>query len=410
MLPTRRTKVRPRRHTASLSVLLGILVAFAPFSTDMYLAAFPEMALDMGTQIISIQLTLSVFFFGLGIGQLIYGPLSDSFGRRKPLFAGLTLYTLATLAMVYVRDIDMFLCLRFLQAVGGCSGMIICRAVVRDCYDLEGSAKIFTVIMAIQSIGPVVAPVVGAYLIAISNWSSCFIFMTLLGLSCLIFSFFVLKETLPRKQRINLNIKNVFTALWRLCRKRDFILVALAGAFGNASIFSFISASPKVLMGTYGLSVTQYGWTFGLFSLAIALVSQFNFLFLKKFTARMILAAGLFFTFFFGGVTTLFTEIYGLPNAAIILILLFLSLTSLPLIAANYTALAMAESGKTIGSASSLIGILQFLTAGAVAYLVGASEDFVTFPMSFLIMCCGFIGLILVAIGKIRTALERKGY
>jgi DHA1 family bicyclomycin/chloramphenicol resistance-like MFS transporter len=394
-----------RAGTAKLTVLLGFLCAFAPFSIDLYLAAFPTMARDMGTVVENIQLTLSVFFFGLALGQLAYGPLSDRFGRRAPLLGGLLIYTVASLLMVFVREIHFFLILRFIQALGGCAGLIIARAVVRDSYDLEGSARVFTIIMAIQSIGPVAAPIAGAYLVANMSWGVCFVFMALLGLCCFLATLFILPETLPKDRRIRQSPKEVLKLFGILLTKRDFLLTTLAGSVGGSAIFAFISGSPHTFIGIYGHSETVFGWIFGLFSLSMTFMSQVNFLLLKKYKASLILALGVVLMTVFSLFSTLWVEINGLPSDFWLIILLFLSLMSLPLIAANSVALAMSYSGRYAGSASAVVGVTQFAAAGLVSFLMGPAGKLVLFPMSFLISLCAVASLVCLALFR-RTPSE----
>lgn len=390
-----------RVSTAGLTALLGLLTAFAPFSTDMYLAAFPAMARDLGTDVGRIQLTLSVFFFGLAIGQLAYGPLSDRFGRRRPLLVGLSIYIAASIGLAMVRNIEWFLLLRFVQAIGGCAGMIISRAVIRDLFDLEGSARVLTLMMAVQSIGPVAAPVIGGYLLGLTSWTSIFILLTLFGVGCLAAAFFTLPESLPAENRLRQTTGEIGGVFVHLLRKRDFITPALAGALGGAAIFAFISGSPFVLMDLYGFNETQYGWAFGLFCLGTALMSQSNFLLLRKFSARLVLMIGLSFTAVFGAALAFVVSFDGQADLAVLLALLFLSLWTIPVIAANSTAVAMAFSGSCTGSGSSLIGMLQFSLAGLISSITSLLHDGSAWPMSFMIMVCGLAALAVMAWGRV---------
>ncbi|MDR2351970.1 MAG: multidrug effflux MFS transporter [Deltaproteobacteria bacterium] len=390
-----------------LVVLLGILNSFAPFSIDMYLAAFPNMAVDMNTSIENIQLTLSFFFFGLAVGQLIHGPISDRFGRRRPLMAGLLVYLFSTLVLVFVRDIQIFILFRFIQALGGCAGMVICRAVVRDSFDVSESAKVFTVIMAVQTVGPVLAPVAGAYLLTVFVWGASFVFLTLLGLFAFIATFFVLKESLPEEGRVRNSPRELLKNILVLFSRKEYLCPALAGSVGNGCIFCFISASPYVLMNLYGFSATQYAFTFAVLSISIAIVSQCNFLLLKRFSARQVLLLGLSLIAFFGSITTIILDIFGLINPVFFMFMVFLSLMSLPLVVANSTALAMAGSGKMAGMASSLIGVMQFSAAALVSFLMGVAGKLVYFPMTFLISLCGIIGfLIMISRGMEESSNE----
>ncbi|MDR2405958.1 MAG: multidrug effflux MFS transporter [Deltaproteobacteria bacterium] len=387
---------RSRSAYIKLVVLLGILNSFAPFSIDMYLAAFPIMAVDMDTSFENIQLTLSVFFFGLALGQLIHGPISDRFGRRRPLMVGLMIYLGSSLALVFIREIHGFLLFRFVQALGGCAGMVICRAVVRDSFDVSGSAKVLTVIMAVQTIGPVLAPVAGAYLLTVVAWGASFVFMTLLGFFALLATFFTLKETLPPENRLKQSPPELFKNIGRLFLTKEYICPALAGAVGNGSIFVFISASPYVLMNLYGLSATQYGFTFAVLSISIAVVSPINFVLMKRFSARQVFLGGLSMIAIFGTIASLVVAVFGYPGPVTFMILVFLSLMCLPLVVANSTALAMAGSGKMAGLASSLIGVMQFAMAALVSFLVGVFMGLVDSHATFLIALCGIVGFLIM--------------
>jgi DHA1 family bicyclomycin/chloramphenicol resistance-like MFS transporter len=379
-----------------LVILLGVLNSFAPFSIDMYLAAFPAMAADMNTSFENIQLTLSVFFFGLAFGQLIYGPLSDSLGRRRPLLIGLVVYASAALALVFVREIHAFLALRFVQALGGCAGMVICRAVVRDTFDVAASAKVLTVVMAVQTIGPVAAPVGGAWLLTVAHWGAVFVFMAGLGLLALAWAFFVLKETLPEDRRVKTRPRALLSGIGGLLRERAFALPAVAGAVGGGSIFAFISASPYLLMSQYGFSSTQYGCAFAVLSIAVALVSQLNFVLLRRFSARAVLTGGLGVMCFFGSMSAACVAVMGFPGPLALQVMIFLSLMSLPMIVANATALAMAGSGKMAGLASSLLGVLQFSAAGLVSSLTGVMSAAADFSMGLIIALCGLAGFVVI--------------
>ena len=264
--------------------------------------------------------------------------------------AGLAVYALASLGLAFASGISSFLALRFVQALGGCAGMVISRAVVRDRFDVESSAKVLTLMMAVQSLGPVVAPVLGAHLLSFAPWRAVFWLLAALGLGCLASSWRALSESHPPERRVRQSLKEVAKVCRGLLSNRSFLVPTLSGALGGSSIFSFISASPFVLMTLYGQDRTSYAWTFALVSLGTGLFAQLNILALKKLTARGALAMG-----FYGicGLSAVFLVVVSgePPSLAVFLILLFPTIAMCPIIFANSTALSMAASGRFAGSA-----------------------------------------------------------
>lgn len=234
---------RAKADVNGLTALLGVLTAFAPFATDMYLVAFPVMAADLHTDAGGVQLTLSVFFLGMGLGQLVYGPLIDRFGRRGPLLAGIALYTLTSFLLLFVETLPAFVTLRFFQAVGGCAGMVVSRAIIRDCCDVVGAAQTFSALMAVQAVGPVAAPVIGGFILAVAHWHAIFIGLGALGGICFIWTFLALPETLPATNRVRNSLMESLRVFGRTLARRNFIAPALCGGLGGASIFAFISGS-----------------------------------------------------------------------------------------------------------------------------------------------------------------------
>ena len=389
---------RSRTRHVSLIVLLGVLTAFAPLSTDMYLAAFPAMARDLGADVGRIQLSLAIFFIGLAAGQLVWGPLSDRLGRRIPLMAGLVVYSLASVGLAMSRDVSVFLALRLVQALGGCAGMVISRAVVRDNFDVAASAKVLTLMMAVQSIGPVAAPVLGAYLLTLAPWRAVFWLLTLLGLGCLAASWRKLDESHPPEKRVKQSVRGVAGVLGGLFANRSFIIPALAGSIGGSAIFAFISTSPHVLMGIYGQSSTAYAWTFALISLGTGIFAQVNVIALKKLTARRALSLGLGAMVVLGAVSLAIVALGEAPSLPVFLAFLFPTLAMVPVIFANSTALAMSASGRFAGAASSLIGMIQFGMAGLVSVLVSLLHDGTARPMVGAILACGLTASVVMIV------------
>ncbi|MDR3205251.1 MAG: multidrug effflux MFS transporter [Deltaproteobacteria bacterium] len=370
----------------SLFTLLGFLSVFAPFSTDMYLPAFSQMAAEMSTEVKNVQLSLAVFFLGLALGQFIYGPLSDRWGRRRPLMIGLIVYILASFFMIETKEISTFNALRFIQALGGCAGMVVARAVIRDGCDLKSSAKVFTIVMAIQAVGPVAAPVIGAYIVNITHWSAIFKILSCLGLACLCGSFVVLAESLPEKYRLRQSPFEIIKGFASLASCREFIVPALAGGLGGGALFAFISGSSFILIELHGVNKTAYGWIFGLVSLGVSLAAQSNLWLLKKYSARKVYTSGLFCTLILSSLLLVLLSFTSVASLYFFLVLVFLALSPCPLIYANTTALAMAASKQNIGAASSLVGVIHFGAASLSSLAVSFFHDGSARPMALVMI------------------------
>jgi DHA1 family bicyclomycin/chloramphenicol resistance-like MFS transporter len=215
---------KERIPAGRLAVILGALATFGPFGTDMYLSGFPAMAQDLGSDVAGVQMSLSFYFIGLAIGQVIYGPLVDRVGRRVPLVCGLALFVVASACISFADSLGSLLFLRVLQALGGCSGMIVGRAVVRDLFDVRESAGILSMLAVVQGLGPIVAPVLGSQILTYASWRLVFVFLTLFGLGCLAAAYFGLPETLPPSRRRSGGAGEVLRDYGRLLVHRPFIV------------------------------------------------------------------------------------------------------------------------------------------------------------------------------------------
>lgn len=398
-MTTSELATRPDVNVARLTVVLGALTAFAPFSTDMYLASFSSIAASLHTGIEEVQFTLSVFFFGLALGQLFYGPLIDRFGRRKPLLGGIALYIVASLLIVVAPDITSFTILRLLQALGGCTGMIISRAIIRDLFDEKGSARILSSMMVVQGLGPIIAPIFGGYLLTLVDWRGVFVFLVLFGSGCFLAVVRNIPETLPPARRHRTSLPQLVSVFWDLLSDRRFIVPTVAGSFGLATIFAFITGSPFVFMDLHGASQQQYGWLFGLCAFSMVAAAQLSGLLLHRFQPRAVLLAALGGQVLFALILVAVTRT---PSLAVLMIPLCLCLATIPLIGATSTAVAMSACRTHAGSASSLIGVIQFGLASLASALVGFLHDGSAYPMTAVILGCGLAGLVLLLWGRVR--------
>lgn len=384
-------------NSLALTFILAALTAFAPLSTDMYLASFSSLAETFSADEGKVQLSLSVFFFGLSVGQLIYGPLVDRFGRKPPLIAGLVIFTLASAAIVVVPTVDGFIVLRLCQALGGCAGMVVSRAIVADLFDERGSARFLSQMMLVQGMAPIVAPLLGGYILAVAPWEAIFVVLTLFGVGCLLATLRGLPETLPPERRHAVGLGGIARAFGEVIANRDFMAPALSGAFAAACIFAFITGSPFVYMHLHGVSQQHYGWLFGLNAGGMIAASQINRLLLRWFSARRVMAGALAFNVAMGVVLVTVAAEAPLP---LLVALLMLCLSTGPLIGANSTAIAMSHAAAHRGTASSVLGVMQFAVASLASASVGLLHNGTVYPMVGIILAGGMFASLAYVMGR----------
>ncbi len=380
-----------------LTFILAALTAFAPLSTDMYLASFSSLATTFAVDEGRVQLSLSVFFFGLSVGQLIYGPLIDRFGRKPPLIAGLTVFTLASAAIVVVPNVEGFIGLRLFQALGGCAGMVASRAIIADLFDERETARFLSQMMLVQGLAPIVAPLLGGYILAVAPWQAIFAFLTVFGVGCLLATSRGLPETLPPERRHALGVGGIARAFGEVLSDRGFILPALAGALAFASLFAFITGSPFVYMQLHGVSQQHYGWLFGLNAFGMILASQLNRLLLRWFKPATVMGGGLAFNVVMGVLLVTFAAGAPLP---LLVAMLWLCLATGPLIGANSMAIAMSRAGKHRGTASSVMGVMQFAVASLASAAVGVLHNGTVYPMVGIILSGGVLASLAYLLGR----------
>jgi DHA1 family bicyclomycin/chloramphenicol resistance-like MFS transporter len=372
-----------------LTLLLGALTAFAPLSIDMYLPAFPALADHFRAEATGIQLTLSAFFIGLAAGQVLYGPASDRFGRKPPLYFGLALFIAASIGCALATTLDQLILWRFLQAVGGCAGMVIARAVVRDCFDAQGSAKVFSQLMLVMGVAPIVAPAIGAQILVWLGWPWLFWSLALFGAACAVATVALMPETLQPADRHGGGIGATLKAFAGLFGDRDFIGLALVGALASALLFAYISGSPFVFITRLGLSPDHFGWLFGGNALGLIAASQINHQLLGRVALRQMLRWAV--TAEVVAVLVLLAAAILRPGLVTIGLPLFVCLTLLGFILPNAGAAAMAAAGRRAGSASALLGTIQFGLGAIAGGLVGAGNGGGAVAMAVVVAVCGLL-------------------
>jgi DHA1 family bicyclomycin/chloramphenicol resistance-like MFS transporter len=368
-------------------LILGALSAFGPLAIDFYLPGFPAIASAFCTDEKHVQLTLASYFLGLSIGQLAYGPVADRFGRRVPLLVGVGLFTLASLACAFVPTLEWLVATRFVQALGGCAGMVLSRAIVSDKCDAVQSAKVFSQLMLVMGLAPILAPMLGGLLVNLYGWQSIFLVLTVFSAVCSLAVALGLPESMPAAHPRH-PLAGALGQYRRLLADRIFLGHALTGGIAIAGMFAYIAGSPFVFIKLYGVPPEHYGWLFGANAAGFILVAQVNARMLGKLGPTLLLSRAVWV---YLAAALVLLGIAGLHTQALwpLLIPLFICIASLGCIIPNASACAMNGQWARAGSASALLGCLQFSVAAGASALVGVLHDGSAVPMAMVIGLCG---------------------
>jgi DHA1 family bicyclomycin/chloramphenicol resistance-like MFS transporter len=391
---------------ARLALILGTLAAFGPLSIDMYLPGLPAIAREFGTSAAAAQQTLSVFFIGLAAGQLLYGPLSDRLGRRRPVLFGCAIYALAGLACALAASIPSLIVLRLCQALGGCVGIVISRSVVRDLFDQRESARMYSVLTLVMGLAPITAPLIGGQLLGAFGWRSIFVVLGGFGALCFALVLFGLPETLSVERRDRASLGRVVRAYGGMLADGRFMGFALASGLAFASMFAYISGSPYVFIELNGVPPERFGLLFGINATGLIAASQVNRWLLGRYSGVRILVATLAVTAC-AGLLLVIVAATGLGGFPGLLAVLFVCIASLGLVQPNATAAAMAPYGRQAGSASAMLGATQFVFGALAGALVGLLHNGTALPMAGVMGLCSslaFIFLHVLALRPPRTA------
>lgn len=379
---------RTERHRI---LLLGAMIALGPMSIDLYLPALPAIEDALDGSAAQAQLTLSAYFLGLAVGQLIYGPVSDRIGRRKPLFFGLTLFVLSALGCAFATSMDALIALRLLQALGGCTGMVVVRAIVRDLYPPQEMARILSLLVLVMGLAPILAPLVGSWIFVAFGWQAVFGVLVVYGLGCLFFASRILPETLKTPSEA-LQLKRVLSGYGRMLSHRRFMGYALSGGVAQAGMFAYIAVSSFVFIDVYQLTPTQYGLLFGVNAFGLILGSQLNNWILRRYRSERVLRTALLSYAGFG-VTLATVATFDIGGLLGIVVPLWFCIASLGFTFPNSTAAAMAPFGDRAGMASALLGTLQFSMAAIASGVVSRFHDESALPMTYAIALCGVLAV-----------------
>lgn len=385
-----------------LIATLALLAAVAPLAIDMYLPAFPEMADEFGTGASAVQLTLTTFLIGLALGQLAFGPLSDRYGRRPMLLIGTLVCTVFSATSALAPTIELLAASRFLQGFAGAAGIVLGRAVISDRATGAAAGKLFGLLVAVNAVAPVVAPLLGGVFVTNFGWRSVFWVLTVLSALMFVAVLALVPETLPKEERTTGGVSSMLGDARTILGNRRYVGFTLAYAFAFGVMFAYISASPFVLQDVHGLATGWYTAVFTANALGLVVFSILNNVVVGRIGDRATLRIGLTSLAVFA-VLMLINALVG-PALWLTLVAMFGTMGSLGLVIANATTLALGEAHHHAGTGSAVLGTLQFLLAALISPLVGIGGEDTAVPMAIAMVVSVLIALGALALTRGRTA------
>lgn len=379
------------KERLGLALLLSLLGILGPFNIDMYLPSFPEIAHDFGARASLVQLSLTSCLIGLAVGQIIVGPISDAHGRRKPLLVSLALFAISSLFCALAPNITALVVARFLQGFTAAAGLVISRAVVRDVFSGRELTKFFALLSVINAVAPMVAPMSGGaiLLIPFASWHTIFYFLSIFGVFIVLIVAFRLKETLPQERRTPSSLGHSVRTMGSLFKDRSFIGYALTVGFIHGGSFAYVSGTPFVYQGIYGVSPQMFSVLFGINGIAIITGSFIIGRFGGIVHERSLLRVGVIMAVSATFLLLLMTMLKG--PLAFVVILIFIYMITIGMVATSTFTLAMEKQGHRAGSASAVIGLLPLLLGSIVSPLVGMDES-TAVPMGAILFITSVLG------------------
>ncbi len=369
------------------AILLGALTALAPLSIDMYLPALPTLSLVLTATASEVQYTLASFFLAYALGQLFWGPISDRYGRKAPLYAALLLYIVASLACAWATTIEQLIAFRFLQALGACAGAVISRAIVRDQYDGVEAARLFAAMMLVMGVAPMIAPLIGGQLLIHAGWSWIFVLLAAIGIVVLLALHLRLAESHAPARRQRVSFGQVMHSYLELLREPRFIGLALVGSFAMGSLYGYIAGAAFVFMQAYELSPSHFAWLFGFNAFWFILATQVNSRLLSWRPSAWLLPRALALQVLFGVLLLLITTTMWGGIWAFLLALYGFTI-SLGFILPNATVLVLSPFPERAGTASALYGMLQSTLGAFAALLLALLPDDARWSMACVMLLC----------------------
>ena len=371
-------------------MLLGVLTAFPPMSLDLYLPGMPSIAASFGAPPDGAQATMASFLAGLAIGQFFYGPASDRWGRRSPILFGAILYVIGSAACALSPSLGALTAARFVQALGGCAGGVVARAVVRDCFDYRESARVLSMLMLIMGCAPIIAPLVGGYILQVSGWQGIFWLLVVFGTVAALWAFFALPESRSAETEAKARSEHPIRAYLILLQNRQLVGYALAQALNSGALFCYMSASPGILISTYGIRPDHFGWIFGLNAAGLIGMSQVNRRLLRRRSPEEIVLMVRPMSLVCAVVlmATAFTGFGGLVG---VLVPLFFCIATLGAMSPNTTAASFNIDPQRAGSISAVIGGSSFGIGALCSAVFSNIHGGGARPLAVAILVC-FVG------------------
>ena len=394
-----------RRRYVQLVLVLGSLIAIGPLTIDMYLPAFPALAADLSATDAAVQATLTGMLIGLGVGQLVIGPLSDAVGRRRPLLAGLVAHGATSLLCAVAPGILPLVGARVLQGLAGAAISVVAMAIVRDLFSGVAAARLLSRLMLVMGVAPILAPTLGGFVLEVTSWRGIFVVLALTAALLVVVAALGIRETLPAQRRRSAHPRHTLRTYRRLLDDRVFVALAAIGGLVFATMFAYVSGSPFVLQGVYGLSEQAFGAVFGLNAVGIVLATQLNPLLLRWLTPRQVLTRSLWVGTG-AALLLLATTATGIGGLVGVLVPLALLIASCGLAFPNTPALALSRHGESAGTAAALLGAMQFGIAGGAAPLVGLLGTSSPVPMAAVMTAATATALLLMLLVVRREELR----
>ncbi|MGF6158182.1 DHA1 family bicyclomycin/chloramphenicol resistance-like MFS transporter [Ensifer sp. KUDG1] len=386
------------------AIVLGLISAIGPFAIDMYLPALPSIGKDLAAENGVVQLSLLAFFISFAISQLIYGPLSDIWGRKAPLYLGIGLFTVASIGCALSTDIETLIAFRFLQGIGGAAGMVIPRAVVRDMHTGVQAARLMSMLMLVFSISPILAPLAGSAVIGFYGWRGVFYAVTIAAFIGLILLSTQLQETRPKKDRADSSLSSALAAYRLLLSDRNFLTLTFIGGLGISGFLVYLANSPFVLIDHYGLTPTQYSIAFSMNAVSFFAVSQATGWLGERFGLVRVMQIAVS-AFALTMVTMFVVMSLGFNQLPVMAAFLFVGYGVLGLVIPTSAVLALEDHGEIAGTASALMGTLHFVTAAVAMIIASLFFDGTALPMAGAIAACALAAFLLTraTIGRSRV-------